>query len=367
MSLYKIIDNWLDVRLGTHSLIEKELTGYLLPRNINAWYSLGSVLLFIFSLQIVTGILLLIYYVPDADKAFASVTMIMNRVPFGWLVRMCHVVGSNMMVLILLFHMLSVLFMGSYKSPRELNWLSGFILFNLVMVISLTGYLLPWSQLSYWATTVATNSVGAIPFIGSYLVEFLRGGKLVGPPTLGRFFALHVAVIPITIAAFVGIHLVLLQRIGVSTPPFGLKETKSNWRGDTFRYEEHPGGIPFFPNYLLQDMTSIMLYLALFFAVLFFDPYLFLPKDAFIPADPFLTPAHIKPEWYFLPNYQTLKLFPSEFLGLAVQGAAMTFLALLPFIDRGTEKHPLKRPLFMACSIGGILLWIGLAIWGHFS
>ena len=132
-----------------------------------------------------TGILLLVYYIPEADKAFASVSAIMNDVPFGWLIRMCHAVGSNMMVLFCLMHMLSVLFMGSYKSPRELNWLSGFILFNLVLAISLTGYLLPWSQLSFWATTVATNSVGAIPYIGDFLVEFLRGGKLVGRPDPG--------------------------------------------------------------------------------------------------------------------------------------------------------------------------------------
>lgn len=367
MRVFKRIYDWVDVRLGARELVEKELTGYLLPRNINVWYSMGSILLFIFAMQVVTGILLLIYYVPDSEKAFSSVTAIMNDVPFGWLIRMCHAVGSNMMVLVLLFHMLSVLFMGSYKSPRELNWLSGFILFNLVMGISLTGYLLPWSQLSFWATTVATNSVGAIPVVGQYLVEFLRGGKLVGPPTLGRFFALHVAVIPLTIAALVGLHLFLLERIGVSTPPFGLKETKNPWRGERFRYDDHPGGIPFFPNYALQDMTSIMVYLALFMAVVFFDPYLFFPKDAFIAANPYQTPAHIKPEWYFLANYQTLKIFPSEFLGLSVQGVAMTFLAMLPFIDRGGEKHPLKRPLFMACAVGGILLWIGLSIWGHYS
>lgn len=367
MRFFKRIYDWVDVRLGARELVEKELTGYLLPRNINVWYSMGSILLFIFAMQVVTGILLLIYYVPDSEKAFSSVTAIMNDVPFGWLIRMCHAVGSNMMVLVLLFHMLSVLFMGSYKSPRELNWLSGFILFNLVMGISLTGYLLPWSQLSFWATTVATNSVGAIPVVGQYLVEFLRGGKLVGPPTLGRFFALHVAVIPLTIAALVGLHLFLLERIGVSTPPFGLKETKNPWRGERFRYDDHPGGIPFFPNYALQDMTSIMVYLALFMAVVFFDPYLFFPKDAFIAANPYQTPAHIKPEWYFLANYQTLKIFPSEFLGLSVQGVAMTFLAMLPFIDRGGEKHPLKRPLFMACAVGGILLWIGLSIWGHYS
>jgi ubiquinol-cytochrome c reductase cytochrome b subunit len=367
MELLKRLYTWVDVRIGAGEIVKKELTGYLLPRNINVWYSMGSILLFIFALQVATGILLLVHYVPDADKAFRSVTAIMNDVPFGWLIRMCHVVGSSMMIVVLLLHMLSVLFMGSYKSPRELNWLSGFILLNLVMAISLTGYLLPWSQLSFWATTVATNSVGTIPIVGERLVEFLRGGKLVGPATLGRFFALPVAVIPLTIAAFVGLHLFLLQRIGVSTPPFGLDDTRNSWPRDHFEYESHPGGVPFFPNYILQDLTSISVYLACFFLVLFFDPYMFFPRDAFIPANPYQTPAHIKPEWYFLANYQTLKIFPSEFAGLAVQGTAMTLLALFPFLDRGSEKHPLKRPLFLAGAIGGILLWVGLGIWGHYS
>jgi len=367
MPLFKKLFDWLEVRIGVRELAEKELTSYLLPRTINVWYSMGSILLAIFALQVVTGILLMVYYVPDADKAFKSVTAIMNEVPFGWLIRLCHAVGSNMMVLILLFHMFSVLFMGSYKSPRELNWLSGFILFNLVLGISLTGYLLPWSQLSFWATTVATNSVGAIPYVGGYLTEFLRGGKLVGPPTLGRFFALHVALLPLLIASVVAIHLFLLERIGVSSPPFGQENSANRWEGDRFRYEDHPGGIPFFPNYLLQDMTSIFVYLAFFFAVVFFAPSIFFPFDAFSPANPFQTPAHIKPEWYFLANYQTLKLFPNEFIGLMVQGAAMTFLAVLPFLDRGKERHPLKRPLFMLCAIGGIALYLALMIWGHYS
>ena len=367
MGLFKIILDWLDRRIGVREIVAKELTGYLLPRNINVWYSMGSILLFIFGLQVVTGILLLIHYVPDADKAFKSVTFIMNDVPFGWLIRMCHAVGSNMMVLILLFHMLSVLFMGSYQKPRELNWLSGFILFNLIMGVSLTGYLLPWSQLSFWATTVATNSAGSIPVVGQFLVEFLRGSKLVGPATLGRFFALHVAVLPLAIAGLIGAHLFLLKRTGISTPPFGLKESGNQWQGDIYRYEDHPGGIPFFPNYALQDATSIALYLAFFLAIVFFDPYLFFTRESFVAANPFQTPAHIKPEWYFLANYQTLKIFPNELIGLSLQGAAMTFLALLPFIDRGSERHPLKRPLFMAAAMGGIILWIGLSVWGHYS
>ncbi|HJV64493.1 MAG TPA: cytochrome bc complex cytochrome b subunit [Geomonas sp.] len=366
MPLLKRVYDWIDLRIGLREVVKKELTGYLLPRNINEWYSLGSVLLVIFALQVVTGMLLLVYYVPDADKAFKSVTYIMNQVPYGWLIRLCHAVGSNLMVAVLLLHMLSTLMMGSYKSPRELNWLSGFTTFAVVEAMSLTGYLLPWSQLSFWATTVATNSVSAIPVIGPYMVEFLRGGKLVGPATLGRFFALHVAVIPLGIAALIGLHLFVLKRVGISTPPSGREPTRP-WPGDTYRHESHPGGIPFFPNYALVDLTSISIYFAIFLALVFFAPQLLFTPDAFVPANAFKTPAHIKPEWYFLANYQTLKIFPNELVGIIIQAAAGTFLALLPFVDRGHERHPLRRPVFLACVIAGILLWIGLTIWGHYS
>ena len=364
---FKRMYDWIDLRIGAREIVKKELTGYLLPRRINEWYSLGSVLMVIFGLQVVTGMLLLVYYVPDPEKAFKSITFIMNDVPYGWLIRLCHAVGSNMMVAVLLLHMFSVLMMGSYKSPRELNWLTGFILFCLIQGISLTGYLAPWSQLSFWATTVATNSAAAIPVVGPYLVEFMRGGKLVGPPTLGRFFALHVAVLPAVIAALVAAHLFLLKRTGISEPPEGTKECRNPVPDKGYRYQSHPGGIPFFPNYALQDLTSISIYFAVFLAVVFFVPNLLFTPDAFVPANAFQTPAHIKPEWYFLANYQTLKIFPSELLGLSVQVAAMSFLALLPFIDRSPERNPLKRPLFHVLSIGGVLLWLGLTIWGHYS
>ncbi|WP_224985064.1 cytochrome b [Geomonas agri] len=365
--MLKRLYRWLDLRIGVGEIVEKELTGYLLPRNINEWYSLGSVLLVIFALQVITGMLLMIYYVPDADKAFKSVTFIMNEVPFGWLIRLCHAVGSNMMVAVLILHMLSTLLMGSYKAPRELNWVTGFTLLALVQGISLTGYLAPWSQLSFWATTVATNSASAVPVVGPYLVEFLRGGKLVGPPTLGRFFALHAAVLPVVIAALIGAHLFLLKRTGISAPPFGREGTANPFEAQQYHYQGHPGGIPFFPNYALQDLSSISIYFAIFLAVVFFWPGMPFTPDAFVPADPFKTPAHIKPEWYFLANYQTLKIFPSELLGLSVQAAAMTFLALLPFIDRSPERHPLKRPVFLTLVIAGILLWIALSVWGHLS
>jgi len=367
MNVLKNLYNWIDVRLGAREIIDKKRSGYLLPSNINACYSLGSVLLVIFALQIVTGLLLMLYYVPDIDKAFNSVSFIMNEIPLGRLIRLCHAVGSSMMILVLLLHMFSVLFMGSYKSPRELHWLTGFILFLMAMGISLTGYLLPWNQLSFWATTVATDCVGTIPIIGQYLVELLRGGKLVGFQTLGRFYTLHVGLLPAVITILIGIHLFLIQRTGVSTPPFGIDNTSNQWKSEKFAYEEHPGGIPFFPNFFLQDMISVSLYLACFMALVFFFPNLFIPSTAYMPANPYVTPANIKPEWYFLANYQTLKLFPSEIIGLTVQVTALAFVALLPFLDRGTEKHPLKRPVFTFCAVAGILLWLGMTVWGYYS
>ncbi len=363
--LNRLID-FLDIRLGIRALLEDNLTKYLLPRNINIWYTLGAVLLTLFGLQFATGILLLIYYDPNAAEAFGSVQKIMNEVPYGWLVRYLHAVGSNVIVIALLLHMLSVLFMGSYKRPRELTWLSGFILFNLSLALCLTGYLLPWSQLSFWATTVATDAAGAIPVIGDEIVRFLRGGPMVSDATLGRFFALHVMGLPLLFAMVVGFHLFCVRRAGISRPPFGKDYTPTEPL-PIFRHEDHPGGIPFFPNYAVKDVAVISFFLAFLAALVFFAPGLFVPPAALEPADPFVTPQGIKPEWYFLWAYQTLKIFPSELLGLAAQGAAMTFLALLPFIDVGRERRPARRPFFVTCYVLGILAFVAISIWGHFS
>ncbi len=361
----KIID-WVDLRLGIRDLLQQNLTHYLLPRNINAWYTLGSVLITLFVLQFATGILLLIYYVPDPAEAFQSVSRIMNEVPYGWLIRYLHAVGSNIIVIALLLHLLSVLFMKSYFRPRELTWLSGFLLFNLTLGLCLTGYLLPWSQLSFWATTVATDAAGAVPLIGDQIVRFLRGGAMVGSTTLGRFFALHVMGLPLLFGLLVGLHLFCVRRAGVSTPPFGPDYRLWEPQG-SFKHQEHPGGIPFFPDYTVKDLAVICFFLAALLAVVFFAPWLFLPPDALEPADPFVTPEHIKPEWYFLWAYQTLKIFPSEIIGLGVQGAMMTLLALLPFLDRSPERRPARRPLFVTCYVLGILLIVGISVWGHYS
>jgi ubiquinol-cytochrome c reductase cytochrome b subunit len=366
MKLIQSLVDWADVRLGVRKLWAENTSGYLVPRNINKWYSLGTVLLVLFSLQFATGILLLIHYVPDVEKAFASVERIVNVVPYGWLIRSLHAVCSNLIIVVLLLHMLSVLFMGSYKRPRELTWLSGFGLFNLGLVLCLTGYLLPWSQLSFWATTVATDAAGAVPVVGSYLVEFMRGSPSVGPQTLGRFFALHVVVLPFALVGLIGFHLFCVRRNGISTAPFG-EDARPARVGTSFEHEQHPGGIPFFPQYTLEELGIVCFFLALLVAVTFFAPELFIPHSALEPADPFTTPEHIKPEWYFLWAYQTLKIFPSKLMGLAVQGGLMTFLALLPFIDRGAERRPIKRPLFVTAYVLTLLVMIGISVWGHYS
>lgn len=366
MKLQKQAMDWLDSRIGIRELLHQNLGGYLLPRNVNVWYTMGAVLLALFGLQFLTGILLLVYYVPDTEKAFASVTAIMNQVPYGWLMRYLHVVGSNLIMVFILLHMLSVLFMGSYKRPRELTWLSGFGLFNMGLIFCLTGYLLPWSQLSFWATTVATDAAGAIPFIGEFLIEFLRGGASVGEATLGRFFALHVMGLPLAFLGLVGFHLFCVRRAGISSPPFG-DDYRPTELSNSFHHEVHPGGVPFHPNYTVKDLSMIFFALALLVAITFYAPWLFIPLDALVPADPFSTPEHIKPEWYFLWAYQTLKIFPSELLGLAAQGAAMGFLAMLPFIDRSPERRPGKRPIFVTLYLLGILLVVGLSVWGHYS
>jgi ubiquinol-cytochrome c reductase cytochrome b subunit len=366
MGQKKTLIDFFDSRLGIRDILQKHLTGYNLPPNINAWYTLGAVLLTLFAIQFATGILLLIYYDPNTEEAFGSIQRLMNVIPYGWLLRTLHAVGSNVIVVALLLHMLSVLFMGSYKRPRELTWVAGFLTFLLTLGLGLTGYLLPWSQLSFWAVTVATEGAGAIPVIGPEMVRFLRGENMVGQATLGRFFALHVMGFPLILSLLIAFHLFCVRRLGISRPPFG-PAYRPVEPPLVFHHEEHPDGIPFFPNYAIKDVAVIFFFLAFYVGIVFFAPGLFFPPSAFVPADPFVTPPGIKPEWYFLWAYQTLKIFPNEFIGMAVQGAAVTFLLLLPFIDRGAERRPARRPLFLACFILGIAVFIGISIWGHYS
>ncbi|MCF8719340.1 cytochrome b [Nitrospina gracilis] len=224
--LYEKILDWIDYRTGIQSIVRDQLTEYRIPARLNKWYSLGGLSLFIFVLQLITGILLLVYYVPSTELAFASVQRIMLEIPYGWLVRLAHAVGSHAMIVVVLLHMVSVVFMGAYKKPREITWLSGCILLFLTLGICFTGYLLPWSQLSYWATTVATSIPEPIPVIGPYIVKLIRGGETLNPDTLNRFFTLHVIVIPAVMLGLMGLHLFLVRVLGISESPFDKDKKK---------------------------------------------------------------------------------------------------------------------------------------------
>lgn len=347
------IADWLEERIQYRELISTHLTGYMVPANLNAWYSMGAVLLAILGIQFATGILLLAYYIPHTTHAFDSVMSITNKIPFGWLIRRTHAIAANLFIFVLMLHMLSTLIMGSYKKPREVQWISGVVLFGLGLLACLSGYLLPWSQLSYWATTVATNSAGSVPYIGDEIVRWIRGGDRVDQTTLGRFYALHVSVLPPLFTFLVAAHLFFMRRAGISAPP-GIPK-------DQVRK------IPFFPHFALEDARVIYFFLALLFFGVFFFPQLSFPPDAMEPADPLFTPPHIKPEWYFLANYQFLKLVPNEFLGVFGQMVAGLFIMALPFLDRGAERRPSKRPLFIAGVILGLASFVGLTVWGFVS
>jgi ubiquinol-cytochrome c reductase cytochrome b subunit len=360
------LKKWLEVRIGLQDLIRSQLTEYRVPRNINLFYTLGFVALSLFVLQVVTGFLLLIFYVPEPSQAFKSVQRIMTTIPYGWLFRLIHVVGSNLLLAVVMVHMLSVFFMNSYKKPRELTWITGALLLLITLTFCLSGYLLPWTQLSYWATTIATTMPTAFPYVGGFVSDLLRGGATVSGATLGRFFALHVGILPAVLLVVLGLHLFLIRRIGVSAPPFGAaQEEKKEWT--EFHHDSHPGGEPFFPHYVLKETVMVMVLLAVMFFIIAFIPTLFLPEDATIPANPYQTPEHIKPEWYFLAPYQMLKLIPNKFVGISLQLIIVGLFLVWPLLDTSKQENILKRPALLAAFGAAICLWIGLTIWGKYS
>jgi ubiquinol-cytochrome c reductase cytochrome b subunit len=353
---------WLEIRIGLDELIRSQLTEYRVPKNINIFYTLGMVAFAAFLFQVGTGILLIFYYIPDDKDAFESVSFIMNHVPYGWLFRLMHVVGSNLMVAVVLLHMGSVFFLGSYKKPRELTWVVGSLLLLTTLGFCLSGYLLPWSQLSFWATTVVTTIPTAFPVVGDLICKILRGSENVSGATLNRFFALHVAFLPAILTVLFALHVFLVRRIGISAPP-GSEELQE-WR--EFRHDSHPDGQPFYPDFVSKEVLMTVVYLMVMFAIISFAPALFIPADANTPADPFNTPDHIRPEWYFLAPYEMLKLIPNRFLGIALQLALVVVFILWPFIDRSQKHNILKRPLLLGLFLVTIVIWAGITLWGAY-
>lgn len=319
------------------------------------WYYFGGVSLFLFIVQVTTGILLLMYYQPGAQTAFESVHFIVSKVKFGWLIRSIHSWAANLMVFSIFIHMFSVFFSKAFRRPRELTWLTGFGLLAMSLAFGFTGYLLPWNTLSFFATKVGTEITAVVPIVGKPMVEFLRAGPDVSSATLTRFFGFHVAVFPAIFTVILGIHLLFIQVQGIGEP--------EHW-------EEIPQSkkkyMPFFPNFVLRDMLLWLIVLNLLAILAVFFPWELGQK-----ADPFASaPAGIKPEWYFLFMYQSLKYFPAkifaldgEVVGVLLFGLGGLLWLLVPFWDALTPRGA-RNKIINIVGLGVVLFIIALTIIG---
>ncbi len=327
--------NWVDERLPVLEFWDAHLAKYYAPKNFNFWYYMGSLALLVLVIQIVTGIFLTMHYKPSAAEAFASVEYIMRDVPWGWLIRYMHSTGASFFFILVYLHMFRSLLYGSHRKPRELLWIFGMLIYLLLMAEAFFGYVLPWGQMSYWGAQVIINLFGAIPKIGEPLTEWIRGDYFISDATLNRFFALHVVAVPIALLGLVVLHIAALHQTG-SNNPDGI-EIKQN--------KDEQGvprdGIPFHPYYTVKDIFGAAMFLLLFAFVIFFWPDaggLFLEHDNFAPADPLVTPEHIKPVWYFTPFYAILKAVPDKLMGVILMGCSVVVLFFLPWLDRSPVK-----------------------------
>jgi cytochrome b6 len=335
--------HWLDARVGLADL-EKLAKKKQVPLHRHAfWYYFGGMTLFLFLVQVATGILLLLYYRPSAEEAYESVQFLMAEVQFGWLVRSIHAWAANLMILVLFVHLFSVLLLKAYRPPRELTWASGIALMGLAMAFGFTGYLLPWNELAYFATKVGTEITGAVPLVGAFLLRLLRGGGEVTGATLTRFYGIHVAILPAVTTLLLGLHLFLVQKHGMSVPPGVEREARP------------ARTMPFVPNFLLRDLVGWLSVLAVLAALA-----AFFPAELGKKADPFASaPAGIKPEWYFMFMFQTLKYLPSRIVGIEGEivgvlgfGVGGLLLLVIPFLDRRAARGDRTR----------LFTWVGLAV-----
>lgn len=326
---------WMDARFPLSKVIREHITEYYAPKNFNFWYYFGSLAILVFVMQLLTGIFLTMFYTPTAKDAFASVEFIMRDVNWGWLIRYMHSTGASFFFIVIYLHMFRALLYGSYKKPRELLWLFGAVLFLLLMAEAFFGYLLPWGQMSFWGAQVITSLFGAIPYIGPKLALWIRGDFNVADATLHRFFALHVAAVPLLIGGLIFLHLVSLHHVG-SNNPDGI-EIKANKNDKGVPVD----GIPFHPYYTVKDLVGVAVFLIVFSAVMFFTPEVggyFLEHANFLPADPLTTPAHIAPVWYMTPFYAILRAIPNKLLGITAMAAAIAIIFVTPWLDRSPVR-----------------------------
>jgi ubiquinol-cytochrome c reductase cytochrome b subunit len=334
---------WIDARFPLVSMWKEHLSEYYAPKNFNFWYYFGSLALLVLVLQIFTGIFLTMSYKPDAAQAFASVEYIMREVPWGWLIRYMHSTGASFFFICVYLHMFRAMLYGSYRKPRELLWIFGMFIYLCLMAEAFFGYLLPWGQMSYWGAQVIVNLFDAIPFVGTDLAIWIRGDYVISDATLNRFFAFHVIAIPFVLAGLVAAHVLALHEVGSNNPDgIEIKKNKDPRTGIPL------DGIPFHPYYTVKDIFGVSVFLLVFAVILFFAPELggyFLEYNNFIPADPFKTPQHIAPVWYFTPFYSILRANTINFFwidakvwGVIAMGAAVMILFLLPWLDRSPAK-----------------------------
>jgi cytochrome b6 len=349
---------WLEERVdlsGVRHLLHEK---YVPVHPSTVWYYLGGMTLFLIGVQIVTGILLLLYYRPGAEEAYESVQFIVTRVEFGWLIRNIHSWAANLVVAVAFAHLFSVLFLRAYRKPRELTWMSGVALLFVLLGFGFSGYLLPWNELAFFATKVGTGIPGSVPVVGDAMTRFLRGGDEVTGATLSRFFGLHVAILPALLTVLVGIHLLLIQRQGMSVPLGTLRRLP-------------PGAavpqLKFVPNFLLRELVGWYLALAVLAALAAFWPW-----ELGVKADPFApVPPGIRPEWYFLAAFHTLKLLPAhvagiegELVGVVGMGLAAVALVLLPFLDRRSSRGE-PSPIVTALGVVALVYLVVFTVVGY--
>ena len=352
------IRSWVQDRLPVAEAKEFAAKKTVPSHRYSVFYYLGGMTMFFFVVQVVTGILLMLYYRPSADEAFESVEFIMTTVPFGWLIRSIHSWSANLMVFFAFLHLATVYFTKSYRKPREITWVTGCILLFLAMGFGFSGYLLPWNQLAFFATKVGTDIAGAVPIVGEWTLRFLRGGDRVTGGTLSRFYGWHVAILPALAGLTLGLHLLLVQIQGMSVPPDREKESS----------ERRP--MRFFPDFALRDLFGWILALGVLAAIAALFPWELGEK-----ADPF-APAYkdIRPEWYFMFMFETLKLVPGgEILGIEYEAIpillfslAGLLMVLVPFLDKGVSTTG-KSPLFFWIGLLALFYIVGMTAWGYRS
>ena len=329
------LTRWLDSRLPLIRFAHDTIITYPTPKNLNIWYAFGAILTFMLTIQIVTGIVLAMHYVPNAGLAFDSVEGIMRNINYGWLIRYMHANGASFFFIAVYIHMFRGLYYGSYKAPREVLWILGVILYLLMVATAFFGYVLPWGQMSFWGATVITSFFTALdqitPHWGSAIQTWLLGGFAVGDATLNRFFSLHY-LLPFVIAGVVGLHIWALHVPG-NNNPLGIDVKGPQ---DT---------VAFHPYYTVKDGFYVALFALIYLGFVFYAPDFFGNPDNYTPANPVVTPPDIVPEWYLLPYYAMLRSVPQKLIGVLVMAGALITLVFVPWLDSSSVRSSRFRPM----------------------